>query len=478
MRAIFLCLISVWMVCGLSIVSVVAAGADLRLVEAAKQKDWEAVGALLQQDLDVNTAQADGATALHWAAYWNDRGTLEQLMRAGANVNAENDYGATPLWVACANRHTPIVQRLLEAGANPNLGLGTGETVLMRCTYTGDPAAVQALLARGADVHATEPSTGQTALTWAAARRYPDVARVLLAHGAAVDARTAPRKEFRGIGLGISESTEFDTGGFTPLLFAARHNAVDSARVLLDAGAKVNETAADGNTALVLAAMSGHGQFAAFLLDRGADPDAAGAGYTALHAAVLQSDPDLVKALLAKGANPNARMMRGSPVPRQTYQLNLSARDLGATPYALAAKYVEPEIMRLLAAGGAESLLSTNNGTTVLMAATGLRRRMRRGPPSVDRHDRLIAPELIAAEWANEARVLDAVKAAIDAGAAVSVNQANSAGDTALHGAAGNGYTKVVEFLVAQGGDLNMRNKAGVTPLELLSDSPASGEAR
>ena len=473
MRVTFQRLISLWLACGLSIASLAAA--DHRLAQAAKNKDKAAIRLLLKQKLDVNAPQADGATALHWAAHWDDVETVDLLIERGANVNVANDYGATPLWVACADRHPATVQKLLAAGANPNAGLLSGETVLMRCALTGDPAAVQALLARGADVHAKEPSTGQTALMWAVASRHSKVTRVLLAHGAAVGARTATTREFRGIGLGIAGSTEFYAGGFTPLLFAARHNDVDSASLLLDAGAKVNEKAADGNTPLVLAAMSGHGEFASFLLDRGADPNAAGAGYTALHAAVLRADPALVKALLAKGANPNVRMTQGSPVPRQTYQFDLMAQDIGATPYALAAKFVEPEILRILVAAGADPLVPMNNGTTPLLAAVGSALRRQPGPPPLDRRGRLIAPELIAAEWGNEGRVLDAVKAVIEAAPTVSINQVNNAGDTAMHVAAGNQYKTVVEFLVAHGGDPDIKNKAGVTPRELLSRSPAAG---
>ena len=479
MRAKFQRLISLSVVCGLSIVGLGAADTDHRLADAAKKKDKAAIRLLLKQKLDVSAPQADGATALHWVAHWDDVETLDLLIARGARVNAANEYGATPLWVACADRHPAIVKKLLAAGANPNTGLLSGETVLMRCTLTGDRGAVEELIARGADVHAKEPSTGQTALMWAAANRHSDVARVLLAHGAAVDARTETTRELRGIGFGITGSTEFYAGGFTPLLFAARHDDVDSARLLLEAGAQVNERAADGNTALVLAAMSGHGQFASFMLDRGADPNAAGAGYTALHAAVLRADPALVKALLAKGANPNARMTQGSPVPRQTYQFDLMAQDIGATPYALAAKYVEPEIMRILVAAGADPLVPMNNGTTPLLAAVGTALRRQPGPPSVDRRGRLIAPELIAAEWANEGRVLDAVKALIEAGATGAINKANSTGDTALHVAAGNQYKSVLEFLVAQGGDPNIKNKAGQTPRDLLSRSPAADtEAR
>jgi len=236
----------------------------------------------------------------------------------------------------------------------------------------------------------------------------------------------------------------------------------------------VNEKAADGNTPLVLAAMSGHGQFASFLLDSGADPNAAGAGYTALHAAVLRADPALVKALLAKGANPNVRMTQGSPVPRQTYQFDLMAQDIGATPYALAAKFVEPEILRILVAAGADPRVPMNDETPPLLAAVGSALRRQPGPPPLDRRGRLIAPELIAAEWGNEGRVLDTVKAVIEADPAVNVNHVNNSGDTAMHVAAGNQYKAVVEFLVAHGADPNIKNKAGVTPRELLSRSPAA----
>ena len=465
-------LVSVWLLCGTWVVSLGAAGADLRLVDAAKTRDWEAVGTLLRENVDVETAQADGATALHWAAYWNERDTLERLIGAGANVNAENDYGATPLWVACANRHAGIVEPLLDAGANANVGLRSGETLLMRCAHTGDATAVRALITHGADVHAREPSRGQTALMWAVANRHPDVTRVLLEYDAAVDARTTAVQQLRGTGERSTTSpqgaTYFDAGGFTPLLFAARHGDVDSARLLLDAGADVNDTAADGNSALVLATMSDHAPLGQFLLERGADPDASGAGYTALHAAVLRSQPGLVRALLARGANPNVQLVKGTPVPRWTYQFIFTIREKGATPFMLAAKYLEPEILRMLAAAGADPLRSMEDGTTALMAAVGLSLNR-----STNRRSRLIAPELVAAEWANEGLVLDTVKAAVDAGAAV-INETGRGGNTALHGAVRNRFRTVVEFLVAQGGDLDIENEDDTTPRELLDRLDAS----
>ena len=230
-------------------------------------------------------------------------------------------------------------------------------------------------------------------------------------------------------------------------------------------------TAADGNSALVLAAMSDHAPLGEFLLERGADPDASGAGYTALHAAVLRSHPGLVRALLARGANPNVQLVKGTPVPRWTYQFIFTIREKGATPFMLAAKYLEPEILRMLAAAGADPLLSMEDGTTALMAAVGLSLNR-----STNRRSRLIAPELVAAEWANEGLVLDTVKAAVDAGAAVAavINETGRGGNTALHGAARNRFRTVVEFLVAQGGDLDIENEDDTTPRELLDRLDAS----
>ena len=440
---------------------------DRQIVDAAKDRDWAAVGILLDRGVDADTPQGDGATALHWAAHWNDLRTVDRLIEAGANVNAANALGATPLWVACASRNTEVVERLLAAGADANRGLLVGETVLMRCTATGDPAAVRSLLEHGADVDATEPENGQTALMWAAAHRQPEVARVLLAHGAAVDARTVTRVQFRGTGLRSTTSpagaTYFDAGGFTPLLFAARHGDIDSARLLLNAGADVDDTGADGNGALALAAMSGHPRLAEFLLARGADPNADGAGYGALHAAVLRADRSLVRMLLAWGADPNARLTRSTPVPRWTYEFVFTLREKGATPFLLATKYLEPELARMIAAAGADPLARTDDGTTALMAAVGhgLSR-------STTRRSRLIAPELVSAQWSDEDLVLETVKAAVDAGAADTLRETIRAGETALHAAARYGFTSVVDYLVGLGADLDWETEDGTTPRDLL----------
>ena len=454
-----------------------AGGSDRRLVDAAKHRDRAAVGVLLDQGVDADTPQGDGATALHWAAHWNDLETADRLIAAGANVDAANDLGATPLWVGCASRATDVVRRLLAAGADAGGGLLAGETALMRCAATGEPAAVEALLEHGADVDATEPENGQTALMWAAAHRQPDATRVLLAHGAAVGARTIVRRQFRGTGLRSTTSPagaeHFDAGGFTPLLFAARHGDVDSARLLLDAGADVNDTGADGNGALALAAMSGHPRLAEFLLARGADPNAAGAGYGPLHAAVLRADLRLVEALLARGADPNARLARSTPVPRWTYEFVFTLREKGATPFLLAIKYLEPEIARTLAAAGADPLVRADDGTTALMAAVGLGLSR-----STTRRSRLIAPELVSAQWNDEGRVLESVRAAVDAGAADLVHETIRAGETALHAAARYGFTNVFDLLVGLGADPDRASEDGTTPRDLLERHLARVAAR
>ena len=451
---------------GLCAASLAAAEADLQLVEAAKGRNWAAVGALLDEGVEVNAAQADGATALHWAAFWNDHDTLERLIDAGADVNAENDYGATPLWCACASRHTEVVEQLLEADANPNIGLRSGESVLMRCVLTGDARAVAALVKDGADANYREPLKKQTALMWAAANAHPAVTRVLLEHGAAVDARTITVRQLHGVGKLSTTSPAgaefFNAGGFTPLLFAARSGDRESARLLLDAGADLHETAADGTTALVVAAMSGHGRLAEYLLDRGADPDANAAGYAALHAAILRSDPELVQSLLARGADLEARIVRGSPVRRYTYDYVFTLKEKGATPFLLAAKYLEPEIAHILSVAGADPLVALDDGTTTLMAAVGVALNR-----SQTRRSQLLAPELVAARWKNEVQVLDSVQVTIDAGANATINHANGAGDTALHAAARYGYKTVVKFLVDHGADLDIENERGETPREL-----------
>ena len=254
--------------CSVLVLLAVAATAssDLRLVEAVKNRDAGRAEALLTERVDPNVRQPDGATALHWAAHWDDVATVELLIHAGAEVNAANDYGVPPLAVACQNGSTvsaKVVEILLKAGANPNAEFPSGETVLMTASFAGNVDVVKALLARGANVNATEIAKGQTALMWAVSEGHRDVVRALLDQGADVNAHS--------------------TGQFTPLLFAARGGDVELARMLLVAGADINARGADDNTPLLIATFRRHVNLAKALLDAGADPNADGPGYTALH---------------------------------------------------------------------------------------------------------------------------------------------------------------------------------------------------
>jgi uncharacterized protein len=447
-----------------------AAPSDHPLVDAVRNKDVLSVRALLKQRPDVNAPQGDGATALHWAAHLDDLVIADMLIRAGARTSAANDVGATPLHLACTNRSAPMVERLLAAGANANAKLLNGETVLMTCSRAGEARAVKALLGHGAGVNARESAHDQTALMWATSQRHPDVVRLLVETGADLRARS---RTYPQTVVGVQtqragrEQLNYTVlrGGSTPLLFAARVGDVPSADILLAAGADANDSLPDGTSALVLAAHSGHGGVAARLLDHGADPNAFATGYTALHAAVLRSDVTLVKALLAHGADPDMRMVRGTPLRRDTTDFNLPATLIGSTPYLLAARFLEPEIVRVLAAAGADRTLTLQNGATPLMIAAGMGVRSdesRRGIAVID-----------FGKVEPESRVLETVRAVVSFGA--EVNAANLSGDTAMHTAAGQGFDTVVQFLAEHGAQVNAKNQRGLTPLGTLLSARGRG---
>ena len=455
--------------------SVSAQSGDLRLIEAVKSQQLAAVGALLAET-DVNARQADGATALHWAAYRDDLATARLLLGAGADAGVPNELGVTPLALACTNTNAAMVETLLAAGADATAAVGTGETVLMSCARTGSVAAVSALLAAGADVNAREPSENQTALMWAVAERHPAVVAVLLDGGADVGARSRVRRkvisrrlqsELKYGELGRSYGTdaeETSVGGFTPLLFAARRGDIESARLLLAAGASVNDTAPDGASVLVVATHSGHGTLATFLLDRGANPNTAEAGYTALHAAVLTGDLDLVEALLAHGARPDAQVTLATRVTRNGQVLMLGEHLLGSTPFALAAKFTEVDIMRTLAAAGADVRLPLKNGWTPLMLAASASWRY----AVWDRRDRALAKApAFQAQMYDEDGTLAAVRLAVESGA--DVNAVDAAGNTALHHVVDKGFDTVVAFLAARGADLDATNNRGQTSLAIVA---------
>ncbi len=460
----------------------VGATSDRRLVDAVRNRDLDVARALVQQRVDVNAPQSDGATALHWAAHWDFLDIADVLLRAGADVNASNDLGVTPLMLACTNRNAAMVERLLQAGANPNAALSTGATVLMAAARAGSVEVVTRLLTHGADVNARERTADQTALMWAVSRQHSDVVRLLVAQGADVRARSRVRRMFvktaDPLNNGPIRSTSaawVDQGGYTPLLFAARQGMVESAKHLLAAGADVNEKAPLGTSALVVAAHSGHAALGQFLLENGAAPDAADAGYAALHAAVLRGDMTLVTALLRHGADPNVRLRKGTPVTRYSEEFFLTETLIGATPFFLAAKFAEVGMMRALAAAGADTRLPIEDGTTPLMAAAGIGW----GGLGNDRRERVLSElESTRAEQYQSEGTFEAVKVAIDLGG--NVNAVNEAGETALHGVASKGFTTAIQLLANNGADLNLRNNLGQTALQLTlrrRQTPGGGEA-
>ena len=426
----------------------IAAGAGTPLVEAAKRNDMAAMRALIDQRASVNAAAPDGATALQWASYHDNTAAAALLIRAGANVDAANDLGATPLWLACINASAPMVRALLDAGANPNLALLRGETPLMAASRTGNPEIVDLLVQKGANVNA-KAARSQTALMWAVAQKHPDVTRALLARGADVHARSdAWNYVMAAPPHGVPEyNRAIPHGNDTALMFAARVGDVQSARLLLDAGANPNDADAWGVSAMVLAAHSGYRDLVELLLDRGADVNAAAAGFTALHEAIMRRDEKLVATLLARGADVNLRLRAWTPERRSSDDFNFAPSLVGATPFWLAARFNEPPVMRLLVEHGADPLFvhrveyyqaDINDRRTVaatpLLAATGIG------------GGRAWVP-LKPAE--REPRMLETVKLAIELG--VDVNAANADGRTALDAAQALKYESVVKFLTEHG---------------------------
>lgn len=435
----------------LTFVASPALASEAALADAAEKANWGHVRTLLKSKTDANIAQADGMTALHWAAYHDDAEIAKLLVESGANAKATNRYGVTPLALACTNGSDAIVRLLLKAGADPNATQRGGETALHTAARTGRVGPVQALIDAGAAVDAKERN-GQTALMWAAAEGNAAAAAALIKARADVRARLK--------------------SGFTPLLFAAREGRLEAAKVLLKAGADANEairtdkrkgkSPGSGVGALILAVENGHFELALTLVKAGADPNDQRSGFAPLHvlARVRKpnrgDDPDgqpppqgsgsvtslqFAKALVKSGADANFRLKEGAP---SRGKLTMA----GATPFLLASKTADLPYMKLLVDLGADPLVANEDGSTPLMAAAGL------GTYAPDEEAGTEAEAMAAVEY------LLSLKA--------DVNAVDRNGETAMHGAAYKSLPKMVELLAQKGAKLdvwNRKNASGWTPV-------------
>ena len=443
-----------------------AANPDMRLVDAVKSADTATALSLLQQHVDVNVPEVDGTTALAWAVRQNDMDMASRLIRAGADVKTANRYGVTPLYLACVNGSAPTIELLLKAGADPNATTTEGETALMTVARTGAVDAARVLLDHGAKVDAREEWRGQTALMWAAAENHPDMMRELIAHGADVNARSAIQHWERQVTAEPREKW-LPPGGLTPLLFAARQGSLECAKILVEHGADVNVVDPDGISALVSALINGHFDVAGFLIDKGTDPNLADkTGRTALYAAVDMhtvpesnrpapkeidsqlSSLDVIKALLAHGANVNAQLVKQQPYRTKLDRGDDTMLTTGTTPLVRAAKAADIEVIQLLLAHGADPKLSTKAGINPLMAAVGVGTKEE---DTVGRHK-------------TEAGMIEAAQVFLNAG--LDINAPDARGQTALHGAANQGYDQVIQFLAERGANLNAKDSRGHTPLD------------
>lgn len=451
----------------------VATGNDVDLADKAEQGEIEAVRSLLAgaKKINLNAAQADGMTALHWAAFNDDLEMAHLLLEHNANVDPVTRVGSiTPLILASRNGSALMISLLLDAKADPNRASDTGATPLMAAAMAGDLAAVEALLKANADVNAREAHNGQTPLMFAAWKNRPDVIKLLVAHGAHPGVTSnilvtyEPRLDKDGNLLPRRKGSEQTganaaMGGLTALLYAARDGHMEAVEALLEAGADIDQpSGSDASTPMVIAIANGHYTLGQYLLDRGADPRKANLdGVTALWATVnMRYAPvswapnpptdqetvdslDLIRSLLERGADPNARVHRKLWFSPSSHDRGWVEYE-GGTPFWRAAMSSDVEVMRALVAGGADPNIATTGGATPLMVAAGL---------GWIGNFSQNAPD----SW------MEAVEYCLELGN--DINATDEDGFTALHGAASRGDTEMVAFLLENGARVDVINKNG-----------------
>jgi ankyrin repeat protein len=487
------------------LVSTAATASDPTLLAALEAGDHATALQRLEQGADAKARGPDGTTALMWAAYYEDVDMVRRLIKAGVDVNAQNEFGASALSEAAITGSAPIVEALLDAGADANLQNPEGEAPLMIVARTGNVEAAALLLEAGADVNAKEEWGGQSALMWAASQSQPAMVKLLVSHGADVDARGIVRQWERKV-ITEPRPKDMNRGGFTPLLYAAREGCIECAKELVAGGANLNLEDPERVTPLNIALTNLHFDLAAYLIDAGADVDKWDLfGRTPLYMAVdvstlpLQGNGamiyipsldsltavDIVEKLLDKGADPNIRLKRRPPylnVPQDRGGDTILSQ--GATPLLRAARAGDAPVVKLLLEHGALVDLPSAYGVTPLMAAAGVEYGLRvtRGRVRTDEGVLATMQLLVAAGADVNARMVTEE----NAGTTYQGNAAqrrrdfsyNSRGRqvpgpaavphrTALHGAALKGFNPIVEFLVANSADVYAKDANGRIPLDL-----------
>ena len=446
-----------------------AAGATPPLVDAVKSGDLVAARALVAKGADVNAAEPDGTTALHWAVQRNDVDLVSRLLRAGARVNVTNTFGVSPMSEAALAANPVLIERLLAAGADVESPNADGQTALMVVARTGQVEAARALIKRGAKVNAVEKWRGQTALMWAVAQGHSAMARELIAQGADVNARSIVNDWSRQV-TGEPRAVYRPAGGLTPLLFAAREGCVDCVGLLVDAGADINRADPEAITPLLMAVMNMQFDTAAALIRRGANPnkwDLWGRGplYSAVDVNTLPRGgrPDLpsmdkttseqvIGMLLEAGANPNQLLKMPPPFRNVGNDRGLDGMlTTGSTPLLRAAKALDAPAVKLLLEKGADLTLANSRGMTPTMAAAGL------GSTDADTRGIYVTEDV-------QQRSIATLKLLLAAGG--DVNQKDSRGLTPLHEASRWGWNDVVTFLVLQGANLDAKDNRGLTPVD------------
>ena len=448
-----------------------ASGLDGTLIEAVKKADLSSINELLEQGVDVNSSGPDGTTALHWAAHDGNIEVLTRLIQAGGNVAALNRYGITPIWLAAQNGHADIVETFLRLGADSNtMRNDSGETVLMIAARAGHADVLQRLIAYGADVNVADSFRSQTALMWAAAEGHQLATQILSEAGSDLEASSIT--------------------GLTALMFAIRSGDINVTREMLDQGASLHTTAPDGTTMLVLAIINAHWELAEFLLTKGADPNvddpvhgrplhvlawmrrAENRGLSAWLPRISSGNIDsieLAEALVAHGAEVNDALGWENPTQSPKHMaLSMfpGTGYSGATPFFIASKNCDMELMKFLIKHGADPTIQTNQQVSPLLAAAGVGYAIGESPGTPE--EALEAVQLLQ-ELGNDVEAI--------AGSLVPRTGASSGGigswdgASALQGAVIRGAEGLVRWLIEQGVSLDHKMKSDETALDLAEGS-------